>query len=279
MRYPLDCAATMFLLGRAEKRRFNIRLSATFREEIEREALRVALKRTAQQYPLFFVRFHVGWSRMYCEPVSSLPEIETMQRSEMLRLPEQHECEARVECEGNRLTLTYFHGVTDGSGGLTVFVHLITEYLAQKSGDMRALCGLPAIPISEQAEDGYRRLGRGFRLEARRDVPCRIVGTPTDGETITSYLLSVEAVKRCAGAQQASVSEWLSAIFCIAVADLRQAFPERVAPGKVRLTVPVDLRRRFPCRTLHNFTLNVYPEFDPEQGGRALPILCTKLRR
>lgn len=42
--------------------------------------------------------------------------------------------------------------------------------------------------------------------------------------------------------------------------------------------MPVDLRARFPSRTIGNFTLNVYPEFDMERGGGTLRSLCAQMR-
>lgn len=277
MRYPLDCASTMFLLGRTEKRRYAICFAATLKEPIDEGILPAALESTAGQYPLFFIRFVASGNQLAFEPCEPAV-VPKGQHLDML-LPGSRQCEARVTYEENRLYLEYFHAVSDGSGGLTVFLHLLAEYLARKYGESKMLRGFPPVPLHLQAENGYRAFGKGFYVEKQRGAAYRIVGTPIEQEILSSYRFSVREAKRQAKQCQASINEWMAALLCLAIAQVQQEARPGGKPEKIRLTIPVNLRARFPSYTMRNFALNVYPEIQPGAGPLEFSGVCRKIRR
>lgn len=278
VRYPLDCASTMFLLSRSENRRCNIRLTAAIREPVDRYVLQAALARTMQKYPTFFIRFTAQKNRLYFEPVERVPVVRRQESFSELRLMDNPQrCEAQVSFCEKEISLEYFHAVSDGKGGLTILKHLLAEYLSLKYRDDRILSGIPMIPVEKQTENGYHVHGRGFRLERKHGQAYRIQGTPQAEETITVYRFSVRDVKQYARQCHASINELMTAILFRAIARVQR--DEHENQKKLRLTVPIDLRIRFPSQTLRNFTLNAYLEWKPQTERMELPALCAQIRR
>lgn len=279
----LDCASTMFLLGRSENRNYKVQLSAHLCDAINPTILQAALTSTAEQYPFFFVRFVSKAGRLFAEPVRNIPKVASADPGSWLQTYRNTtSCETQVAYTRNTVILEYSHAVSDGRGGLKILLHLIMEYLARKNCNEEILKAHAAPAIIEQTANGYQLYAKGFQSGKKSGIAYKIKGTPLGTAVfpkISSYLLSTAEVKRLAKAHQASVTEFLSALFCIAIWNIQKEYTPRSWPTKIRLCVPVDLRPRFSCDTLRNFSLNVYPEVNPARDDMELSAICTKIHR
>ena len=280
----LDCASTMFVLGRNEERNYKIQLSAHLRSAIDPIPLQAALVSTVKQYPYFFVRFVSKSGRLFADPVKDIRKITMAQPGSWLQAyREAAACEAQIAYTRNTIILEYSHAVSDGKGGLEVLLHLITEYLSQTGCGEKILKLAPPVPsIREQTANGYQIHAKGFKSGKKRGIAYKMRGKPL-GTAIfpktTSYLLSASEIRAFAKEYQVSVTEFLSALLCIAIWNIQKDSGSGNWPTRIRLSIPVDLRPRFSCRTLRNFSLNVYPEIDPAKEDMELPAVCTKFRR
>ena len=274
----LDCASTMFVLGRHEGREYLIRLSAMLREPIDPGVLQTALDRTINQYPYFFVRFGAIGKSLAERPVEHGPRIQRKTDTSVLALGDDDDgCEAQVTYEGKTIFFEYFHGVSDGMGGLVFLQRLLAEYLSQGHDDGRIMDAVPAMPLQEQGADGYRISARGVGGTGLRGVAYRIKGTPAT-TSITTYCLSAVQVRERAAEHSASVAEYLAALLCIAINDLRRSSPGAAGHGATRLTVPVNLRPRLGLSTTRNCTLNVYPELPYLTEDPDVQLVCKRFR-
>lgn len=278
MRFELDPAATMFVLGRTEQRSYLIRLSATLYEPVEETVLQAALERTVEKYPCFFIRFICSQNRLFAEPAKSIPAVREKRDRSNLKLWEGHgSCQARVTYSGKTIFLEFFHAVSDGKGGLEFLTYLTAAYLSVRHQDESILQSISPVSKAHQLENGYQKFAKGFRTKKTHGSSFQIKGTP-GAMKITQYCLPVGEVRTAAKRCGVSVTEYMAALLCRAIAGVqRETLPEQ-RQKRIRLLIPVNLRTRFHCDTMRNFSLNVSLEALPEETGD-LPGLCSKFHQ
>lgn len=277
MKFELDCASTLFVLGRNDARNYKIRFAIHLHEPIDEAALQSALSAAVKKYPYFFLRFVRGFSHLYAEPTEYAPRVTRAGINSYRQL-----YEAQVSCCGNTIFLEYSHFITDGRGGLEFLVYLTAEYLSRKHPGTDFLRRITVPSVQEQSENGYYACGKGLQGAGRRGRAYQIKGTPL-GCAVTpkscTYRLSASEIRQLAKDQQVSVTELMSALLCIAIWGVWKEHSSEAWPTKIRLSVPVDLRPRFSCHTMRNFSLNVYPEANPAKDDMILSALCEKFHR
>ena len=278
MCFEADPAAAMFLLGRSEQRNYLIGLSATLYEPVNIATLQAALKRTAAVYPYFFVRFVCVQNRLLAEPAEHIPELTEKKDIYCLKPWEgQESCEARGTYSFKTICLEFSHAVSDAKGGMEFLKRLIAEYLSLLYRDNRILQGVPAIPKSSQLENGYRKYAKGFRAKKSRGSAFRIKGVQAPAKLI-SYCLSVREVKQAARRYGAGVTALISALLCLAVNAIQEESVPENGMKKIRLLLPLNLRTRFDCDTMRNFTSNASLEAAPEETGD-IARLCVQFHQ
>lgn len=272
-RLETDAASLMFALGRHNGREYLIRFAVSLREDIEPDILQVALSESILAYSYFFIRFTEDGNRLYAEPVRSMPEVHEKPYSACSTLPPLDDgCEAEVSYTGNTIFFEFFHGVSDGMGGFSFLLYLLGEYLSLKYHDKSILASVPVISPQEQILNGYKNYAKGISVSGNHGSAYHIRGSrgPT---AITDYHLSVPEVRNKANKLGVSITEYLSAILTSAIIMEQK---KKGRSRRIRLTVPVNLRTRFPYLTTRNFTLNVYPEISPGKDFTDIPSISAK---
>ncbi len=277
MRFELDPASMMFVLGRKQQRNYLIRLSATLHEPVLEITLQKALERTIQKYPYFFVRFVSSQNRLYAEPATRIPAVKKIEDVRTLKLWKDHEsCEARVSYSHKTVFLDFFHAISDGKGGLEFLKCLIAEYLSILYPADKLLSDVPVIPLERQLESGYQKYAKGFRTKKSSGIAFQIKGVPAQAE-ISSYCFSVCEIKQAAKKHNVNITEFTAALLSFAIAGVQKESCQGNRRKRIRLLIPVNLRTRFPCNTMRNFTLNVNLEASPEEAEN-LPAMCRKFQ-
>ena len=283
MKLELDCASALFVLGREEQRKYQIQYAIRLDEPVDGAVLQDALASAVRQYPTMFLRFVRGISRLYGETAGYAPKVVRLDPGAW-RQSRIGNCmyEAQVGYFGNTIVLTYSHFITDGRGGLEFLKYLTAEYLARTHPGEDAGSELPVPSLQEQTQNGYRACGKGLCGAGKWGTAYQIKGSPLGSAAapkVSTYRLSALQVRRLARECQASVTEWMSALLCTAIWGVQKESGSKAWPGRIRLTVPVDLRPRFSCRTMRNFSLNVYPSVNPAGEDMSLSALCGRFHR
>ena len=277
MRFELGPASTMFLMGRNKQRNYLIQLSATLYEPIESISLQVALEKTIEKYPYFFIRFSSVQDRLFAEPAAYIPAVKEKLDTSSLQLWKGHKnCEARVTYSGKTIYLEYFHGISDGKGGIEFLTYLTASYLSLRYQEDGILHDIIPASKDRQLENGYRKYAKGFQTKKAHGSAFQIKGTPGPMK-ITHYCLPVVEIKQTAKKYKASITEYLAALLCQSIADVQRENSPK-SRKRIRLLIPVNLRTRFPCDTMRNFSLNISLEASPAETGK-LSELCSKFHQ
>lgn len=258
---PLDNAAKIYPPAMTEGWNALFRVSVTLDEPVDRQVLKRALLRTAARFPNFTMHLRRGFFWYYLEKLDGVPEIRDDVRNPCARLNfrENGGFAFRIRCYNRRIAVEIFHAITDGGGGISFLKTLTAEYVSIKYG-VTVPRGGDILDCSEQASeeelsDGFlthagpvavpEPAGRAYRIKGTRD---------RDFLHVTTGILDSAEVLSRAKALGVTVTEYLTTVLLFAASDLKRVkrdFFQKRRP--VMVTVPVNLRRLFNCRTLRNF--------------------------
>ncbi len=255
------------------------RLSASLKDDIDREILQSALDVTVRRFPSISVRLRRGVFWYYLEEIAHAPAPIDEKPYPLSRMSfkQIRKCAFRVLVYKNRIAVEFFHSLTDGSGGLTFLKSLISEYVYQRYD-----VSVPAThgvldrleePSDSELEDSFFKHSGHVALSRREPNSYRIYGdTEEDGfRHITTFILDSQSIHKRAKALGVTVTAFLAAAIIkagIALQNIDCPYERRQKPVKV--LIPVDLRRLYGSNTLRNFALYTTPGIDTRLGKYTL---------
>ena len=279
---PLDNAALIFPAIRRRNWNNVFRQSITLKEDIDPAILQQAVDQLMPRFPSFYLRLRQGVFWYYLEEVDAPPRVQEdyaypltfMTRREMGR------CCLRVLYYRNRIAVEFFHVLSDGGGAVIFLKTLAARYLTLCYGvDVPATDGVLDLgepPAAEELEDSFQRYAADHPAFCPEAEAYRMPGKRELGRfmRLITGVIPAEALRALAHGYGCTVTVLLAAVMaeCVLAMQAEQLPKKRWKP--VKITVPVDLRRLFPSRTLRNFVLTVNPGVDPRLGTYTLQELC-----
>ncbi len=257
----LDNAAKIFPASMRRGWSNVFRLSVSFRDPIDKDAMQRAVKRVSKRFPSICVRLGNGLFWYYLEQGKTPPALSEEGCQPLLPMTkkEMKRASLRILLYETRLAVEFFHALTDGTGALVFLKTLAATYLEEKEQFPISLeKGIlspdgPADP--EEWEDAFLRYA-GKDAAARTSSPAfRLDGIPEKdgflhvscGSIPTDQLLAVSRGKGV------SMTAFLASCLIFSIAQIQQ---KKIPPNKqkaVRVQIPVNLRNFFPSKTLRNF--------------------------
>lgn len=259
------------------------RLSATLTEDVDREVLQAALDVTVRRFPSIAVRLHRGVFWYYLEEIAHAPKIRDEKSYPLVRMPfdDIRHCAFRVLVYNRRIAVEYFHALTDGNGALIFLKSLVAEYIEQKHGvtlpSGNGVLDRLEQPREEELIDEFPKYKAPVGKPRQESNSYRIMGTPEDDGFchVTTFMLSSAEMLELAHKHGVSLTAVVTAAFIKAAIRLQNIDEPRIKRQKrVKMLIPVDLRRIFGSETLRNFALYVTPGVDPRLGEYSFAELC-----
>ena len=279
---PLDNAALIFPAIRRKNWSNLFRQSVTLTEAVDPALLQQAVNELMPRFPSFYLRLRRGVFWYYLEEVEAPPQVQEdyaypltfMTKKEMRR------CCLRVFYYRNRIAVEFFHVLSDGGGAMVYLKTLAARYLTLRYGadipPEEGVLDMAAPPDLAELEDSFQRYAadhaaycpeaEAYRLPGKRELGCFF--------PLITGLIPAETLHEKAKAYGCTVTVFLSAVMAESILAIQnQRLPKR-RQKPVKITIPVDLRRLFPSRTLRNFALTVNPGVDPRLGRYTLEEIC-----
>lgn len=275
----LDNAAKIFP---ASKRKgwYNVyRLSAELTEDVDPEILQAALDFTLPRFPSIATRLRRGVFWYYLEEISVPPTVQPDGHQPIMRRPfdDVRKCAIRVLYYKKRIAVEFFHAVTDGTGGLIFLKSLLAEYLTRKYNvtvsNVNGVLDRCAYPCEEELEDSFLKYAGNVALDRKEGKAFKILGTPEkDGYlNLTCGILDSKEVIEMAHEYNVTVTSLLVAIMISVIIDIQKKRVRNPKKHKfVKISVPVNLRKLFPSKSLRNFVMTVNIGVDPRMGEYTL---------
>ncbi|MBE6717819.1 MAG: steryl acetyl hydrolase [Ruminococcaceae bacterium] len=279
----LDNAAKIYPAARRQNWSNVFRLSATLKENVDRDVLAKALDVTVRRFPSIAVRLQKGVFWYYLEQLSEAPEIRDESSYPLTRMSKKEtaKCAFRVIVYKKRIAVEIFHSLTDGTGALIFLKSLVAEYLQQKYGvhipAKNGVLGRLEEPSEKELEDSFQKYAGKITASRQENTAWHMSGTAELGGflNLTCFEISVKDVLQKSHEYGVSLTTFLCAVMMMALQELqKEKIPNINKRKPIKVLLPVNLRKLFPSQTLRNFALYTTPEILPRLGEYTFEEIC-----
>lgn len=248
------------------------RISFIMTEKIDPEILKKALEMVLPRFPCFDVRIRRGMFWYYLEKndydLPVLPDIKNP--CYRVNYKENNYYLFRVYYYENRISVEFFHALTDGYG-LSLFASTLTaQYLRLRGHNIPATGNV--LDINEKAseseiEDAFLRFanskgkpikGGGIAYHRRGEK------IPNHNVNITTGYIPLDELLSAARAKSVTITEYLASV--LIYIHYKRQLAEEKKQKDISVQLPVNLRRSFPSETLRNFSLFYSARINPNLG-------------
>ena len=282
--FKLDNAAKIFP-GQNTSRWSNIfRCSITLKETVRPEVLEQAVVNTLVRFPCFDVRIRRGFFWYYFEknPLDAppvMPDISNL--CHRVRFSENNRFLFRVYFHERKISVEFFHALTDGKGAAVFLSTLTAEYLRLLGHEIPP--GGDVLDINKPAKrseliDPFTKCGTSkAKIKRNSKLVYHAVGNKLPPHTVrvTTGRMSVDELKEKAGALGVTITEYLAGVLLF-VHYQKQKAEKRRQKG-VSVQIAVNLRKPFDMYTLRNFSLAYNCLLDPNMGDYTLEEIVRKV--
>ncbi len=275
--YRMDNAAVLFSFVCNKRITCLFRLSATLTDPINVNLLQKALDRIIERFPYYRVNQRPGLFWFYWETNLGIPKViaDSKYTSQEMPMRKKGIFPFRIRAFQNRIAVEFYHGLTDGTGGLTFLKALVAEYLTLKgiqTDDWGDILQYSQKPLDEEYEDAFKRYYQPMYpkhklLEVAFRLPHKL--EPLGIFHMTTGISDVKEVLARSKELNVTLTEYLSAVYIDALQEIYYELPEKMQKKlakPIRMMIPVNLRRIFPSKTMRNFSLFITPGIDPRLG-------------
>ncbi len=283
--YKLDNAAKAFP-GQNSSTWSNVfRLSATLTETVDPELLQKAVERIMPRFPCFDVRIRNGlfWHYLEKNPNGAPPVMPDIANPCLrVKFKENKGYLFKVYYYEKRISVDFYHVITDGYGGTRFFMTLIAEYLRLTGKNIpsgESVLDLNEKPRPGESEDAYLKYAhskaKGQRI-FKNAYQRRGKLLPKHCYCVTTGYIPVAAIKEKARELGVTVTEYIAAVLVWVMYNMQKDECRR-KQMPVGVQIPVNVRSLCPSETLRNFMLCYSFQIDPNMGEYTFPEIVKQL--
>lgn len=256
--YPLDDAAKIYPLSMNRSQMAVFRLSAYMNADVIPEILQMALTFTIKRFPYFATTIKKGvfWHyidstkrRFSVEPETEIP-------CKPMNVSASGSQSFRIIYYKNRISVEFFHILTDGTGGMTFLKTLVAEYL--RLCGIRIPCGdgvlnINDYPAADESSNDFLHTAPSEKASGFIDKPAvQMSGRLARIKPcqILHFDLNSNHLKAAAAQKDSTVTAFILALMFAAG---KAATDE--TEGSIHIQVPVNMRKFYPSNTIRNFAL------------------------
>ncbi|MBQ8762076.1 MAG: hypothetical protein IJZ26_01995 [Clostridia bacterium] len=272
--YKLDNAALIYPAIGSSQFTSVFRISAELKNDVNPEVLQQTLEQTIKRFPIFNVSLANGLFWHYFQPLTK-PHIIEEEKNYPCRpfVLNKNNAIFRVLYYKNKISFETFHSLTDGGGASQFFNCLLATYLKNmgvKIPETPEILNIRDKALEEEGEDAFKIYADKNQQASRKEKKAYFVKDPVNPMSVLQLIkgsASVGQVKQVAKSYDATINELLSAVYILAMLNNKKRYKRNNNP--IKLSVPVNLRRHFPSKTLKNFSavFNIELPVEQENAG------------
>lgn len=273
--YKLDNSALLYPAICNEEWNSVFRISAIMKKPVNKDKLQEALDLTIDRFPFFNVSLRDGLFWNYFQALTEKPKVQ--EETENPCRPFVFKKNAhilRVLYYNTKISFEIFHSLSDGYGAIQFFNTLIITYLELMGIEIKdkAEYGYNVYdkPTKEEGEDSFKRYARKDTVRSRIENK----GYAIEDECLSRKQLkvfncttSVHEAKEVAKKYGITLNEFLAAVYLNTLLEHKRLYGKN-SKKPVKLSIPVNIRKHLPSKTMRNFALvlNIEIPLDKEDA-------------
>ncbi|MDR2828191.1 MAG: hypothetical protein LBV51_02080 [Acholeplasmatales bacterium] len=261
--YRIDNAGTIFPLTRGKNDTSSFRLACLLKENASKDALKKAVSITLERFPSFKVKLKRGFFWFYLETNFLEPVIldESPILSRAVSLKEQNDYLFKVCVFEKRVSIEFYHALTDGMGGMEFFKAVLYNYfvcIGHKFVNSYSVLTSEIEELYEETKDSfllnYDKTIKDYPKDTRA---YKIKGFPFKTNFIGAFYIicNTASILSAAKKYNATLGEYISSLIILGIYNCYFKNDPNTKNRPIRITLPVNLRKYFNSRTLRNFVL------------------------
>ena len=283
--YRLDNAAMIFppVSGKTSPNTFAF--SATLDEMIDKDILEKSVREVVKSEDTFRVRLKKGIFWYYLEENDKEPIVQEEPQNFMEYIDYRYDDNYlfRVYYLKNKITVVFFHVLTDGTGGLYFLKQIIYTYLKNRGYDIatEGLIKPTEIPTTlEESTDKFMNIEhKSKEKKIAESKALKLSGTPFKvfGTGIIVGECETSKVKELAKKYNTTITGYLCGLYMFSL--YKAYIANKVVKDKtICISIPVNIRKRHPSETKRNFSLVVRVSYDFSKPATLDEVIdeCTK---
>ena len=273
----LDNAAKLFPAIMSGELTAVFRITAFLKKPVKFSAIKEAVEITSKRFPYFSVSLGSGLFWHYLEYNYQFPRIQTEEKIPCTAFAAGRSNEPlyRILVKENRISVEFFHILTDGGGAFEYLKSLLFTYFRLTGNLITSTEGIispESIITDDEMEDGYKRFFRRKipppgKLTKAWHLPFRLNEKPR--LKITRSEIALDKLLEIARRHNVTITEYIVSVYLHSLQMIYLEEKEKVKKqkrGVLRIEVPVNMRKKLPSKTMRNFSLFVLPEIDLRLG-------------
>lgn len=256
--FPFDNAGIIFVPASSKSWVCAYRVSVVLNQTIDPSTLEQAVNLLVPRFPSLFCTLQRDAFKNYLRTNTACYNVTKEVGQPMKRLSIKSGSRLlRVMYNGNRIIIECFHGLADATGGLKLLCSIVKQYLTLKGHSIsnHENCLEPSESFDpEEIEDAFIRYSsKGHKCKIIDKKAMQFSYTKSDEFAISYYSMDACELKAVAKKYGATIGELLTT--CLAYTFYKEKATDKKIKHPIKISVPVDCRRKFPSKTVRNFAL------------------------
>lgn len=247
------------------------RLACTLKEDIDSKILQEALDKTLIEFPIFLYTMKDGLFWHYLEPSYTKPLVIEDKKAVCARIDDVFLF--RVSYLKKRINLEVYHVLADGNGALEFLKYLVCTYLNKK---YKLDFNIPLNDSSsfEKAKDDFKTFDKEqVKLKFSREKRAYRINMPKKDNIyhdVVEVHINVEKLKQVTKKYNVTVTTYLTAVF---IKSIIENSNKKDLKKPIGITLPVDLRKFFPSKTVRNFFYTILISYKSKEDDTLETII------
>lgn len=256
--FPLDNSAKIYPMSIEHDNMPVFRMSAYLKDEIVPELLQMALTFTIKRFPSFATTLKKGFFWHYLDTSKKRYVIhkEIDVPCQPLKVSRSGSQSFRVVYFNNRISVEFFHVLTDGTGGMVFLKALLSEYirlLGVKVDVLGSIWNVNEIPKNEEISNEFTKVNHTENVSGlvnKRTLQMNGRLTNVKPNQIIHFKVDALKLKELVKKYNTTVTSYILALMFIAIKASTDALT-----GAISIQVPVNMRKFYDSVTVRNFAL------------------------
>lgn len=256
--YPLDNSAKIYPISMNHGQMAVFRLSAYLKDEVIPEILQMALTFTIKRFPSFATTVKKGFFWHYLDTTKIRFNIEKDNGlpCQPINIASNSSKTFRVLYYDKRISVEFFHILTDGTGGmvfLKTLLHTYLDLLGVKSKIDSSMFSINEVSTPENTSNAFLNVPNSEKSSGFMDSQAlQMSGSISRHKPhqVLHFTLDASKLKSVAKSYDSTITTYLLSQMFLAM-----FYATDEETGEFSIQVPVNMRKFFPTSTVRNFAM------------------------